>query len=364
MSAINQMLRDLDARSTIQVPPATVVDVLRGGSSSRAPKPRWLLIGLGVSALALALMAAYFALGGLQSEQQIPQTSATSIAPPAAPKMLLSRAAIQHTKPALPKRLDTPKAITGTSPAVPATPAPVHTIEAVLRKSGTVLITRNAAALKPDVVPLAPLNAAETERPKASEVIKQAIEVSPAMAAQQLLEEGNVLRREGKLEAAQRKYREALERNPASISARVQLAEIMNERGEAELAVSFLKTAYSQQAEADLAVVLGRMLANRGQRSEALIWFARGNPALRSADHALTGALLAQEQRYPEAIHAYQTALAAEPHRGGWLLGLGLAYDANAQREAARATYRQALVWGEFKPEVVKFLNERTGIAP
>lgn len=364
MSAINQMLRDLDARSTIQVSPAPVVEVLRGGSSSRAPKPRWLLTGLGVAALAFALIASYFALGEFQPEPQTPLTSATSMPPPAAPR-LLSRAAIGHTKLATPKRFDTPKVIPTKPPIAPITaPASVHTIEAVVRKSGTQLMTHNAAALKPDVVPSAPLNAAETERPGASEVIKQAIEVSPAMAAQQLLEEGNVLRREGKLDAAQRKYREALERNPASISARVQLAEMMNERGEAELAVSFLKTAYSQQAEADFAVALGRMLANRGQRAEALIWFARGHPALRSADHALTGALLAQEQRYAEAIQAYQTALAAEPHKGGWLLGLGLAYDANGQREAARATYRQALVWGEFKPEVVKFLNERTGIAP
>lgn len=360
MSAINQMLRDLDARSTIQVALAPVVDVLRGDASSRAPKPRWLLTGLGVSALALALIAAYFALGGFQPDQQTPPTSVPPIAPPAAPK-LLSRAAIQHTKPATPKRLDTPKVITTKPPVAPvAAPASAHTIEAVVRKPGAILITRNAAALKPDVVPLAPLNAAETERPRASEVIKQAIEVSPVMAAQQLLEEGNVLRREGKPEAAQHKYREALERNPALIGARVQLAEMMNERGEAELAVSFLKTAYSQQAEAELAVVVGRMLANRGQRAEALIWLAQGKPALRPADHALVGALLAQEQRYPEAIQAYQTALAAEPHKGGWLLGLGLAYDANAQREAARAAYRQALIWGEFKPEVVKFLNERT----
>ena len=85
---------------------------------------------------------------------------------------------------------------------------------------------------------------------------------------------------------------------------------------------------------------------------------------LTPADHALTAALLAQEQRYPEAILAYQTALSKHPHKGGWLLGLGLAYDATGKREEARTAYRQALAWGEFKPEVIKFLNERSGLGP
>lgn len=39
--------------------------------------------------------------------------------------------------------------------------------------------------------------------------------------------------------------------------------------------------------------------------------------------------------------------------------------EANAlRREEAQTAYRQALVWGEFKLEVVKFLNERSNAVP
>jgi len=75
----------------------------------------------------------------------------------------------------------------------------------------------------------------------------------------------------------------------------------------------------------------------------------------------LMGALLSQEHRYHEAVNAYQTALKAEPHKGGWLLGLGLALENADRREDAQSAFRQALEWGDFKPEVVDFLKKRIG---
>ncbi len=369
MSAINQMLRDLDARSATPVSPATALETTMGAPLPHADKPGWMPAGLGISALGIVLVGGYFALGGPQTERREviashPQAMPTTARSVAIPSSLLP---VRHSRPVVaPGSVEIPKVI----PRKPATvvvasAAPAKHSEAVLARPGSPRITGNeTTALKGATVPLVQDSAAESQTPRDSGVIKRPAELSPAAAALQLLDEANALRREGKSDAAQRKYREALERNPGLSSARVQLAETMNEQGEAEAAVALLKTAYNQQSEADLAVALGRILANRGQRSDALIWFARGNSALRPADHALTAALLAQEQRYAEAIRAYQSALAVEPHKGGWLLGLGLAYEASGQREAARATYKQALAWGEFKPEVVKFLSERSGLAP
>ncbi len=75
------------------------------------------------------------------------------------------------------------------------------------------------------------------------------------------------------------------------------------------------------------------------------------------------GALLSQENRHEEASLAYQRALAAEPDQGGWLLGLGLALEAQGRVEEARMTYRNALERGQFKPEVMRFLRERSGFS-
>jgi MSHA biogenesis protein MshN len=109
-----------------------------------------------------------------------------------------------------------------------------------------------------------------------------------------------------------------------------------------------------------LAIAIGRMLADQGQRKEALDWLARGQGGLRPADHALMGALLSQMQRHEEASQAYQRALAADPSQGGWLLGQGLALEAQGRVEEARIAYRHALERGQFKPEVTRFLRERS----
>lgn len=366
MSAINQMLRELDARSATPEHASTALEAPPGIPRLRTPKRGWKPIGLGFSVLGMVIAAGYFA---QRAEEGQPLTE--SAIPPATP--IVARSVVlpppslaagpspvmlhdPAERPAI--VVQTPPTLSATAPMVSENPV------AVLRKPGpgAALLTHTPALRA--FAPAAAANAPETPAPKVSEVIKRPVELSPAAATFQLLDEANALRREGKADAAQRKYREVLERNPGLVSARVQLAESMNEQGEAEAAMALLKTAYTQQPEAALAVALGRMLANRGQRAEALTWLGRGSSALRPGDHALTAALLAQEQRYPEAIRAYLIALSVEPHQGGWQLGLGLAYEATGQRENAQVAYKQALAWGEFKPEVIKFLSERSGIAP
>ena len=363
------MLRDLDARSATpeQVSPAR--EAPPGFPLLRTPKRGWRPIGLGFAVLGMVIAAGYFAHRAEEGQGQPLTEAVISSAPPLSARSVVlppptlaagSNPVMLHEPTQRPAILvQTPPVLSAISPMTNENPV------AVLHKLGPggALLT-HPPALKRAFAPTVAANAPETPAPKVSEVIKRPVELSPAAATLQLLDEANALRREGKADAAQRKYREVLERNPGLVSARVQLAESMSEQGGAEAAMALLKAAYTQQPEAALAVALGRMLANQGQRAEALTWLGHGSFALRPGDHALTAALLAQEQRYPEAIRAYLVALSVEPHQGGWQLGLGLAYEATGQRENAQVAYKQALAWGEFKPEVIKFLSERSGIAP
>jgi MSHA biogenesis protein MshN len=342
MSAINQMLRDLDARNAPQTPPAPALETAGDRHTGKRGRITITLILLG---LGVVIAGGFFAMKDRAGQRE-------------------TGGSMRHPAPVAALTPKAPAAVVPVQPIKPMVSAPV-VVSSVQAPSAVVAsklapppaMPKLANAPRPPALILPKVSAPVASH--ASEVIKDNVELSPSAAAQQLQDEANALRREGKLDAARRKYRDALERNPGLSSARVQLAETMHVQGETEAALTLLKAAYNQQPDPELAVASGRMLASRGQRAEALIWLARGGAALRPADHALSAALLAQEQRYDEAIRAYQTALSADPHKGGWLLGLGLALEATGRREEAQMAYQQAQAWGEFKPEVVKFLNER-----
>jgi MSHA biogenesis protein MshN len=197
--------------------------------------------------------------------------------------------------------------------------------------------------------------------PAASGVIKKMSALSPEAEAQQGYEEAQALRRTGQIDAAVGKLRQALEHYPEMQRARLLLASLLQENGQAAAALAQLKTGYEVQASDALAIAAGRLLADQGRRDEALRWLARGQANLRPTDHALMGTLWAQSQRHAEATQAYQRALDADPGQGGWWLGLGLSLEALGQTDASQVAYRKALAIGSFKPEVISFLRERSG---
>lgn len=354
MSAINQMLRDLDARCT---PPsqARIAPVLPradnpgGSETSRSRVLSWAVLFAG------AALTAGYALW--QTRDAPPATIAVSAVPSATIAVSAARVPVIPT--ALPAPAPPPLLAAAPLPPVAVRPPLPAVKPVVLAPSPEIAPAETADRLKLAIVPPSPTVPSASPSAR-SEVTKNPVEPSASAIAQQLQDDGDALRHVGKVDAASRKYREALERQPRLSGARIALAQIMIEQGEAGAGLELLGTGYEALQQPDVAVTLGRLLATRGApRADALKWLARGADALRPADHALTAALLAQEHRYDEAIRAYQRALTDEPHNGGWLLGMGLALEAADRHDEARTAYRQALTWGSFKPEVVKFLNER-----
>ncbi|MDQ1315242.1 MAG: hypothetical protein QG662_1351 [Pseudomonadota bacterium] len=338
MSVINQMLRELDARdAAASAPPAAPTGTF---GANRRPAGR-ILGGLGL--LAAGAAAIYWMLPAAPEVVEAP--AAPAIARQKAAATTVAMAPAQ----AAPAIRNARQAVIAASVAEPIIAAPEQT-RPERPLSG---VPKPSIPVQSVVAPVARAEPA---------VVKEMTEPSPEAEARQYYDEAQTLHRAGKLDAAIGKYRQALERNPGMANARIQLAGLLQEGGQAEAALSLLKTGFDLRADEGLAIATGRLLADQGRRDEALDWLVRGQASLRPADHALMGALLSQAQHHEEAGRAYRRALATDPGRGGWLLGLGLALEAQGRTEEARMVYRSALERGEFKPEVIRFLRERSGL--
>ena len=348
MSIINQMLRELDARGAV-VSDAPVMQ-------AHLPVKKGHL-GMPVAAGLLVAVAGgvgYWMLMGA-SDKPMPPASVAPVSQNVVP-------ATRVNEPPAAKPVSLPPR------AEPVAVAEENRLSATPRIQSAPSLPKNAplAALKPEPgIQQAPVmtvqSQAEPVDTKKSTVIKSLAVLSPEAEAQQLYEDAQTLRRAGKSEAAAAKYQQALERDPGLRSARLQFAGLLQGSGQPDAALHVLKAGYEQQPNDALAIAVGRLLADQGQRDEALNWLERGRAGLRPADFALMGVLLSQMQRFDESAKAYQLALTADPDQGGWLLGLGLALEALGRKDEARAAYRKALERGEFKPEVVEFLQKKTG---
>jgi MSHA biogenesis protein MshN len=355
MSVINQMLRELDARGGVA---SDTPEVPMRAPVNKSDYGKLVKVGL---LLAMAAGIGYWAVMG-KSDQSLPPSAPivpAQVRQGAAPVSHVAKPSTEHSAP---------------PPAIPA--SRVEVVQASEKQSlPAVHLNKRDKSLSVDSSP-PPAKAEPAIQPAAavpiqalagpadlqkSTVIKKMAELSPEEEAQQLYEEAQSLSRAGKSEAAVEKYRQALARDPGLRPARLQLAWLLQRRGQVDEGLQVLRTGYERQPNDVLAIATGRMLADQGQREEALGWLVRGGAGLRPADFALMGALLSQLLRYDEAVKAYQHALAVDPGQGGWWLGLGLALESLGRLDEARAAYRRALEQGEFKPEVIEFLQKKIG---
>jgi MSHA biogenesis protein MshN len=339
MSIINQMLRDLDARGATSadrlVPPAARQQPVKRRAAARTTA----ILGL------LAVSTAVLYRVWPNAPREAPPADTAPARQQAGPATVAIAPAAGYASQPRPEQ------------------ATVVVPPVVVQRAGpTRVAVRGEQNLPQPPRPpslMTPASPAQVE----PAVVKNLAEVSPEAGAQLHYDDAQALRRVGKFDEAIAKYRQALDRNPGMTNARIQFAKLLQEVGKVDEAMALLKVGYEQRADDALAIAVGRLSSDLGQRDEALAWLTRAQAGLRPADHALMGALLSQENRHEDASLAYQRALAAEPDQGGWLLGLGLALEAQGRVDEARMTYRNALEHGQFKPEVMRFLRERSGFS-
>jgi MSHA biogenesis protein MshN len=159
-------------------------------------------------------------------------------------------------------------------------------------------------------------------------------------------------------------FRSALERNPRHETARQSLVALLlagNRLAEAESALAEGLALNPRQI--GFATALARIQVERGATAAALDTLAAVAPygGASAEFEAFFAALLHRAGRHREAAERYARALQMAPGTGVWLLGMGLALQADGRPAEARAAFEQARASRQLSAELAAFVEQRLG---
>ena len=148
--------------------------------------------------------------------------------------------------------------------------------------------------------------------------------------------------KEGRLEEAERLYRQVLHDNPQNVDALRLLAQIACDGGHADDAERLLQEAIRIAPDFLLAILdLGQLYKEEDRYLEAIGCFDRAIALEPNRVHAhfMRAATLARASFTPEAAAAYRHCLELRPKHAGAMLGLGHVLKASGDFEGAVASY-------------------------
>lgn len=245
-------------------------------------------------------------------------------------------------------------------PAPPSTPAP--------RAEGSPTPAPTASRPErpsPAATPHAPV-AAPAAAPRESTdppVAKSATSADPRRRAHRHYRRGRT-RLAGDPAAAAAELRAALRLDPALHPARTLLAGLLLRQGDDGRAGALLREGLAlDRRQPDLARLYARLLVEQGELDRAVAVAEAALPAAgRGKDHALLGALHQRRRDHERAASHYRAALAQDPQRGAWWLGLAIALDGAGRGAEALGAYRRARQAAGLTPKTRSYAQQRIGV--
>lgn len=344
MSLINRMLQDLEARHAEPLDATIFPSKVHAVSTERRTSLRWWGISL-VLVMAL-LIAAWMLWRSWPQKPVVTQPLVITSAPsPVRAQPQSTPSVITVTEPS--PRIATPQNTPNTPISLSSAPsAPVENIPAT-----QTAITPEPKPLEPPVIAAAPPLPRPDKKdasplPKDALVIaKPAKDLSAKQRGDEIYQKALISLQQGRLEEGRAGLEEALQLNPANMSARQAMLGVLVENKQYDKAISFLQSGlalYPQQN--GFAMALARLLVERGETGAALQTLERYQiHAQDNAEYrAFKGTLLQREGRHKEAIAEYQAALRGAPQTGVWLIGIAISLEADNQPASAKEAYRRA----------------------
>lgn len=113
---------------------------------------------------------------------------------------------------------------------------------------------------------------------------------------------------------------------------------------------------------ARLAKLYAKTLLDRGDKDAAVGLLASHRPAAATDTEydAFLAALLQQTGQYAEAGEIYQKLLTVDPNSGSWLIGLAMSHDSLGYRDEALLAFERALASGSLKSPLDRYARRRT----
>lgn len=392
MSLINQMLKELDARSS----EVTSMSEAYGGQIRAVAKQKrihpawWLALTLSVVLIGLLVW--------ILVRPPVPlQTAADPHLPlkvdfnldlphqPALSRPTVSGGTTAQVVSALPNAVETvPKAISSDLSAEPISPTKINaavpvpsdlikpeillpkqeTSDRPSRQKSPVTVPENS---KPSVTAKA---VSETDVVTTSDTTmpvsfnKQVKELTPQQRAENEYRKAVLLMQQNKSAEAAVVLEQTLQLDARHIAARQALIGILLDGKQQDDAIQRAREGIAlDPAQAGLAIILARLQIEKGELPSAIATLERSLPygAERADYRAFLGALLQRDGKHKQASEQYLLALKKAPQNGLWWMGLGISFQAEKRVAEAQEAYKRAKATNTLSPELLAFVEERLG---
>ena len=191
---------------------------------------------------------------------------------------------------------------------------------------------------------------------------KQMRDVTPPELAEIAFRRGATQLQEGRANAAELDFRDALKHDPSHGAARQALLGLLLDSGRNNDAEALLRKALEiNPRQPRHAMVLARLEVERGEVTGAINTMVGALPYIQSDPdfYAFLAALLQREGRHREAVDYYRAALRGVPGNGVWMMGLGISLRAANQSAEARDVFQRAIESKQLNPELRGFVERQ-----
>ena len=191
---------------------------------------------------------------------------------------------------------------------------------------------------------------------------KQMREVAPSERAEIAFRRGVAQLQEGRANAAELEFRNALKQDPSHTAAlQAMLGLLLDSKRNNEAEQLVRKALELNPRQPRHAMVLARLEVERGEVTGAINTMVGALPYVQTDPdfHAFLAALLQREGRHREAVDYYRVALRGVPGNGVWIMGLGISLRAANQLAEARDAFQHAIDSKQLTPELQEFVERQ-----